>query len=66
MTIDELLAEIATLLWDEHNQRWNARARGSTVFCRGATPREAMERAVGVYKDVPADVLAWLGMEVKS
>lgn len=44
MTTDELLARIASLL--QMGGQWHARAVGSSVFHAGATPQEAMQRAL--------------------
>lgn len=51
MTTDDMLQRIATLL--HYQGQWQARAIGSDVFHRGATPREAMERALGAKPPAP-------------
>ena len=45
MTTDQLLERTAALLF--FGGQWHARARDSNTFAVGATPREAMERALG-------------------
>lgn len=46
MTTDELLLQMAALL--KHGDNWQARAFGRDFFAKGKTPREAMERALGL------------------
>ena len=48
MTTDELLSQMAALL--KHGDNWQARAFGRDFFAKGKTPREAMERALGLQK----------------
>lgn len=50
MSTDDLLALMACVLC--MGGRWYARARGATVFCVGATPREAMLLAVALDADL--------------
>lgn len=48
MTTDELIVQMAALL--KHGDNWQARAFGRDFFAKGQTPREAMERALGLEK----------------
>lgn len=51
MTTDELLFRMATVLWNGSTRQWNARAKGCSNFANGATPREAMEKALAIWDD---------------
>lgn len=44
MTTDELLSQMSTVLF--FDGVWHARARGSAVFAKGATPHAAMWAAL--------------------
>lgn len=46
MSTDEMLARIASLL--QMRGQWHARAEGAFDFHTGATPQEAMQRALGI------------------
>lgn len=46
MTTDEMLARMASLL--QMRGQWHARAEGAFDFHTGATPQEAMQRALGI------------------
>lgn len=59
MTTDELILQMAALL--KHGDNWQARAFGRDFFAKGKTPREAMERALGLEKVVDDH---WAGMIV--
>lgn len=51
MTLEQLMEHMAAVLWDGHNKRWDARAKGCAQFAKGATPREAMEEALRIFDD---------------
>lgn len=50
LSTDDLLALMACVLC--MGGQWHARARGATVYCVGATPREAMLLAVALDADL--------------
>lgn len=46
MSTDEMLDAMATVMF--YATCWHARAKGSTTFFVGRTPREAMQHALGL------------------
>lgn len=48
MTTDELISQMAAVL--QFGDSWKARAFGRDSFAGGKTPRQAMERALGLEK----------------
>lgn len=44
--VNELFFGMASCLWDEHSQRWDARARGCPEYAHAKTPAAAMRAAL--------------------
>jgi len=53
--VNKLLGDMASILWDGHGKKWDARARNCNRFASAPSPVAAMRAAVAL-RDAPVPV----------